>query len=366
MKILIVDNSAIISKEKSYFTNSLNGLFLDELTKQGNQISYFQFSIEKESINSYNLIQNGIKCHIIKYLRNKILRYIIAYIKIIPFLFRNDFIYFYYPTSFKYVTIICIIINKKYGLYIRGMNKLNDNISYHIYKHAYTIFTVSDYFTEMINKIVHSNNLAHTIRPMIQFSDNDINYTRKYEIKSVFTILYLGRIAKEKGILELLYSVKELKNKKYNFKLEIVGTGEYLEESKLLVKSLQIEDIVHFEGAVTVVNEVKQYYKKADLFILPSYHEGFARTLYEAMIFGTPILTTFVGGIKAIMKNDYNCLEITPQSIESITTKLEFAFHNYSKMVELAKNGFDTVAKIVDNQRLTHAQHLNQIIKNNV
>ena len=120
--------------------------------------------------------------------------------------------------------------------------------------------------------------------------------------------------------------------------------------------------MVKFTGSVYNSDEIKEYYKNSDIYILPTYHEGFPRTLYEAMIFGIPIITTFVGGIPTLMKDDFNCKEIKPKSVESIVEILTYAMNNYPKMGELAKNGTNTVAKIIDSNRLTHAQHLNQIL----
>ena len=113
--------------------------------------------------------------------------------------------------------------------------------------------------------------------------------------------------------------------KKYKVFLKIVGNGPFLSEAKLLCKELDIEDIISFEGVVCDDNIKRNYYLEADVYILPTYHEGFPRTLYEAMIFGTPIITTFVGGISVIMEDNINSLKIEAKSIDSVVEKLEQA-----------------------------------------
>lgn len=365
MKILIVDNAAMVSRGNTYCTNSLNGIFISDLIECGNEITYFHFATKNtQSISTYDLEDNGVKCNAQKIYNNKIISYLIAYLKIIPVVLKSDFVYFYYPSSFKYATMLCWLFRKKIGLYVRGMNGINDKVSIWNYKKAFTIFTVSDFFTTMINKKT-SKNTAHTIKPMIPFSDKDVIVNRKYDIKQKVNILYLGRIAHDKGIAELLKSAKIIKQKGYNFELNLVGSGEFLQKAKQLIIDLNINNVVFVRGAVFESEEVKSYYLNADMYVLPTYHEGFPRTLYEAMIFGTPIITTFVGGIPALMKDGLNCKEIKPRSVESIVDGLEFAINNYDKMIEFAKNGTETVLKIVDGKRLTHAQHLNKIIKNN-
>jgi glycosyltransferase involved in cell wall biosynthesis len=224
------------------------------------------------------------------------------------------------------------------------------------------VFTVSDLFTNYINSIIQTQK-AHTIKPMILFSEKDIIMDRNYPLSGKVSILYLGRIAHDKGIAELLKAIQILKEKKYDFELNLVGNGEFLQKSKQLIEEYDISESVKVHGAVLEADVVKSFYINSDLYILPTYHEGFPRTLYEAMIFGTPIITTFVGGIPALMKDGWNCKEIQPKSTESIVEALEFAFLNYDKMKDYAKNGTNTVYKIVDSKRMSHAQHLNEIIK---
>jgi len=361
MKILIVDNAAMVLNKNRYYTNNLNGLFISDLIDCGHELTYFQFTNENSNnISVFDLEKNGVKCISLTSNKNKIIRYVIAYLKIIPTIIKNDFVYFYYPNTFKFATIFCLLLNRKYGLYIRGMNGLDDVFSKIIYKNAFTIFTVSDHFTQFVNNI--KSNVAHTIRPMIPYTDVDIINNRIYN-KSVTNILFLGRISKDKGLSELLDAINILKYK-YNrdIFLKLVGNGEYIDELKQRSIDLNIKDLVSFEGPVYDDDIKKKYYFETDIYILPTYHEGFPRTLYEAMIFGTPIITTFVGGIPALMKDGFNCKEIKPKSIESIVEGLEFAFNNYSQMVEYAQNATKTVEKVVDSKRPTHAHHLHQII----
>lgn len=362
MKILIIDNSAVVKRDNTYCTNNLNGSFLSDLISCKNYLTYFQFAFETEnSISNFDLKANGVNYKPLKLYKNKVIRYLYAYLTAIPYILKNDFIYIYYPSSFRYIAFLCKLFNKKYGLYIRGEEGVTNSLSRKIYQYAYTIFTVSDYFTAFVNEFT-GKNLAYTIRPMIPFTEKDVVFNRSYKENGKFRVLFLGRIAKDKGIQELLYAVKILRDKGYDFELNLVGNGEFFTEAREILKSLKIEDSVCFKGVVYQPQKVKEYYTDADIYILPTYHEGFPRTLYEAMIFGTPIITTFVGGIPSLMKDGYNCKKIKTKSVESIVDGLEFAINKYNKMVEYAKNGRETVLRIVDSKRLTHAQHLNKIL----
>lgn len=363
MKLLLIDNSVIVKKNNSYFTNNLNALFIKELISCGYKITYFQFASEIDnSISAFDLRSNGIEYNPVKRFNNKLIQYIYAHIIIIPIILKSNFVYFYYPSSFKYATFICKLLGKKFGLYIRGERGIEDSISMKIFKNAFTIFTVSTSFTNNINRILGTDK-AITIRPMIPFTDKDIISNRSYIIKQKYSILFLGRIAKDKGIEELLSAISILKKEKYLFELNIVGSGEFIENANKIVEKLKISDFVQFVGPVFETNIIKEYYLNADLFVLPSYHEGFPRTLYEAMIFGVPIITTLVGGIPSLMKDNYNCKSIEPKSIDSTVEGLKFALDNYDKMIMFAKNGTKTVAEVVDASKMTHAQNLHKILQ---
>ena len=154
-----------------------------------------------------------------------------------------------------------------------------------------------------------------------------------------------------------------LLEKGYKFKLHIVGNGDFFPQLSQMVVERCLGDHVSLDGPVYDNDKKADYYKNADLYVLPTYHEGFPRTLYEAMIFGAPVITTFVGGIPALMIDGKNCKRIEPRSVDSIVENLSYAMENYTEMGEMAKNASGLVARIVDRNRLTHAQHLNQILK---
>ena len=363
MNILIIDNSIMVERNGQHYTNNLNGLFISELISLGNNLIYYQFEENRtDSISAFCLEDNGVHCVSVSCKRNKVIRYISAYWNLFPEIRKVDFVYFYYPNTFKFATYICRLLGKPYGLYIRGMNGIDDVISHNNYKHAFTVFTVSDYFTNRVNSLV-GKSVANTIRPMIPYTDQDIIRNRQYIPKDSYNILFLGRVAKDKGILELTEAAKQLHIKGRKFIIHIVGNGEYSEELETTIRNNNLSDYIILDGPVYDDHTKAELYQAADLYVLPTYHEGFPRTLYEAMIFGTPIITTFVGGIPSLMKDGENCKRIEPKSTESVLDALAFAMDHYDTMARYAINAVQIVTKVVDHKRLSHAQHLNQILQ---
>lgn len=364
MRILIIDNSAIVKKNGIHYTNALNGQFFSELKDTGNEISCIQFATERnDSISVYALEPHKIRFTELASKRNKILRYLFSIPTLIKGIRRNDFIYLYYPNSLRWVILLCLLGRKPYGLYLRGMNGVDDYVSRMLYKRAMVVFTVSSYFSEMVNSY-STRGIAHTIRPMISYTDKDVVLNRMYAPKCSYRWLYLGRITKDKGLGELIAAAKCLHERGYKFDLQIVGNGEYIDHLKEIADRDSMLGYTHFDGPIYDDEEKSRCYQNADLFVLPTYHEGFPRTLYEAMIFGTPIITTFVGGIPSLMRENQNCLKIESHSVNSIVEKMAYAMDHYEVMAKLAQVGTRIVTDVIDHRKLSHAQHLNQILNN--
>lgn len=339
------------------------GKFAKELVSLGNDVTMFGQNVDDPaSISNFDIEANGINTQSYRRGKIKVWDYLKLYYHAFKAAIKSDFVYLFYPTSYSYFILLCILFRIKYGLYIRGTVGVDSRLSKLIYNHAFLACTVSDVFTDKVNS-VNKNGVAHTIKPMTPYSESDI-INREYKIPERFNIMILCRIEKEKGISELLNAVAKLQtNTKYKFHLNIVGDGGYLADSKQIVESLGIKDHVSFIGAVNNKAEKQKWFEDSDIYILPTYHEGFPRTLYEAMIYGTPIITTMVGGIPALMKDGVNCLAIEKQSVNSIVDKLSYAMDHYYEMIQYALSAKETVSKVVDSHRPTHAQDVDNAIQ---
>lgn len=350
-------------KSGKFYCASGTGKFAEELVLLGNEVTMFGQQIEDPtSTSSFDILEGGIKVAGTRRYKSKIISYLLLYCLSIKHIMKSDFIYLFYPTSYRYLPFICLILCKKYGLYVRGEEKINNRLSKLLYRKAFVVFTVAQCFTDMVNNI-NKKCIAHTIRPMISYTHNDVILNREYVTKDKYNILFLSRLQKEKGIEELLMAIKELKETgKQNFHLYVIGGGSYLEAAKIFIKEHGLENYVSLEGAIDDEKKKKEYFLNSDIYILPTYNEGFPRTLYEAMIFGTPIITTFVGGIPALMKQKENCLKIETHSTASIVETISYALSHYNSMATLAMNATQTVLKVIDPKRLSHAQDVNLVI----
>jgi len=117
-------------------------------------------------------------------------------------------------------------------------------------------------------------------------------FRRKHHVQAnEKIILYLGRINKIKGIDLLVRAFSDLP-KALRVKLVVAGRDEgYLRELILLSEQFTIQNNVIFTGPLTEDEKIDAYID-ADVFVLPSLHEGFGITALEAIASATPIIIT--------------------------------------------------------------------------
>ena len=124
------------------------------------------------------------------------------------------------------------------------------------------------------------------------------------------------------------------------FELVIVGgaqrgSEDKEEEIKKSAAEMDIDQFITWMGYVPYGEELKAIYRDADIFILPSLTEGIPKVIYEAMAFGLPIISTDVGGISDIIKNNRNGILIKPEKTDDIVSAVNLLYEkpNFAKML---------------------------------
>lgn len=136
-----------------------------------------------------------------------------------------------------------------------------------------------------------------------------------------FVIMCIANLRPEKGINFLITSIKKVLTYDKRALLLLVGSGSMLCELKNLVKTLNLDENVHFLGKIDN-NVIPLYLSAADIFVLPSLSEGLPNALLEAMAAGLPIIATRVGGIPYVVEDGKNGLLVNPGSPSDLTEKI--------------------------------------------
>lgn len=165
-----------------------------------------------------------------------------------------------------------------------------------------------------------------------------------------FEIVYVGRLEVVKNVASL---IKAFANSNTNAHLTIVGDGRERNSLEDLSSTLNLKSKITFKG---FSSEPSKYLSNADLFVLPSFSEGFGIAAAEAMFLKIPVLCSNVGGIPEFVNDGENGWLFSPQNIEELTSKLnEIMSMDSSSLSQIGLNGYEevcdkfTVEKYIDN-----------------
>lgn len=111
------------------------------------------------------------------------------------------------------------------------------------------------------------------------------NIRNKYKIKGFF-LLFVGSIIERKGVKPLVEAMVLLKKRNDNFKLLIVGSGNLEHRLQLMINQNGLKNHVELTGPIPN-EELPPFFSSADIFVLPSFSEGFPLVVMEAISSGT-------------------------------------------------------------------------------
>jgi glycosyltransferase involved in cell wall biosynthesis len=167
-------------------------------------------------------------------------------------------------------------------------------------------------------------------------------------------ILLVALLSPQKGISYLLHALAQLKQKRKDFVLDIVGDGPNRREYEEITRRLGLGDIVKFYGLKTKI-DVAEFMKKCSFFIQPSLWETFNVVCIEAMACGLPIVATRLSAFQEKITEE-NGILIPPKDIDALTKAIDNMLDNYQnyspeKISQYAKKNFsyEVVGKRLDN-----------------
>lgn len=149
--------------------------------------------------------------------------------------------------------------------------------------------------------------------------------------------LFIGRIAKDKGIDELVEAFDAINKSHSNTKLIIVGPSEKeLDPINDLTESLIKSNIsIHETG---MVEDIRPYVAISDILTFPSYREGFPNVVLQASCMETPCIVTDINGCNEIISDNFNGLIIPVKDSAALKEAMLQLYNNPNKIKDLAKN----------------------------
>ncbi|MGD8413100.1 MAG: glycosyltransferase [Candidatus Latescibacterota bacterium] len=184
----------------------------------------------------------------------------------------------------------------------------------------------------------------HRFRPLEPGEkDRDLHTPDKY-------VFCLSRIDSNKGHAELIRAFSHVVEEVPDAYLLIGGGSKEPKQHEIDVRNSFVKvvderglgDRVVFTGYVDD-DDLATYYRKAQLFVLPSKYEPFGMTTLEAMSCGTPVVATKFGGIRNNLKNEYDALMVDPTDEREFGTAMTRLLTDEALSRKLVANGLVTI-----------------------
>jgi glycosyltransferase involved in cell wall biosynthesis len=137
-------------------------------------------------------------------------------------------------------------------------------------------------------------------------------------------LLTVGRLISSepgKGIELVIKALPELTKIAPDIFYVIVGEGDLQPRLEELARENSVSDRVVFSGAGGL-EQLKGYYSRADIYVMPSRQEGFGIVFLEAMIFGKPVIAGAYGGSPEIVQDGMTGFTVMPGDLEALTARL--------------------------------------------
>jgi glycosyltransferase involved in cell wall biosynthesis len=157
-------------------------------------------------------------------------------------------------------------------------------------------------------------------------------------------LLFVGRLEKRKNIIGIISAYKILKEK-YNIPHKLILAGNvsfgYEEIKDKIEKSEYKNEIIE----VGFVKEQEKYelIKNTDVFLFPTFYEGFGLPILEAQNLGVPVVTSNISSLPEVGGN--SVAYCTPEEPTSIATAIYEVVSDESFKNGIIKKGYENVAK---------------------
>lgn len=161
--------------------------------------------------------------------------------------------------------------------------------------------------------------------------DTSIFYPSKSKDNPIFTIGCIGNFVDWKSQETLIYAIDILKKESLELKVIFIGSGPTLQTCIDLTKTLGLTNNIEFKKEVHH-QELASFYNSLDLFVLPSYFEGFGCVFTEAAACGIPyMICKHQGASEYIPTTETNLWTFTPHNYSELAQKIKFYINKRPK-----------------------------------
>ncbi len=158
---------------------------------------------------------------------------------------------------------------------------------------------------------------------------------RSHNTAGPLRLVYVGRLARTKGLFEVIEALTELKRAGRAFELSIAGEGPDRGELISASERAGLGDHVQFLGSVSGA-EKRRLWLESDVFVFPTYGEGLPYSLLEAMGAGCVPITTPVGAIPDVMRDGEHGLLVPVRNARALAIAVAALDDDRERLIRMA------------------------------
>ncbi|WP_289021507.1 glycosyltransferase [uncultured Salegentibacter sp.] len=197
--------------------------------------------------------------------------------------------------------------------------------------------TVKDHYTEELGLNKNDFSVIYRGRQALI-----ADYISKKE-NEIPRLINVGRHEFQKGQLHLLQAAKLLKDKGYQFSLDIYGReGKVTPELKAYIQQQELHDLVNLRG---FSHDVPNELLKSDIFVFPSLYEGLGGALIEAQSAALPIACNDIPVLREVVNENENARLFEVENVESIVNAIVFFLDNPAKRISYGNESLENFRK---------------------
>ncbi len=166
-------------------------------------------------------------------------------------------------------------------------------------------------------------------------------------LRDKLVICSVGRLSRDKGSFELLEAFARLAEEREDVVLLMVGKQES-NIHEWLPPVTRHERVV-FTG---FTNEVHKYMAASDVFVHPSYREGFSMVIQEAMAMALPVVTTDIPGPSEVIEDGVSGILVQPRDADSLYEGLRDMLSDTERMQRMGAAGRKRCEKLFNRERM--------------
>ena len=140
------------------------------------------------------------------------------------------------------------------------------------------------------------------------------------DLHPVPRFLYHGRVDRRKGVLDMIDAVDRLRTGP-PFEVLVSGIGPDLSTAREHVAARDLSTRISFSGHVSYA-EAPEVYRRCDVFLSPTWSEGFSNTILEAMASGLPVISTESVGVVDCLEHERNGLLVPCQDVSALAGQM--------------------------------------------